>query len=106
MAWAVSACSATDASLPWNSKNRTGRSGRSVFDQRLIAAIWTSSANSIRATGTPDWMIAMQVSTASSTLGKAQTAAETASGMPERRSVTSTITPSVPSDPTKSRVRS
>ena len=60
----------------------------------------------MRATGTPDWMIWMQVSTASSTPGKAQTAAEIASGMPARRSVTSTITPSVPSDPTKSRVRS
>ena len=36
----------------------------------------------MRATGMPVWIVWITVSTASSTVGKAQTAAEIASGMP------------------------
>ena len=56
--------------------------------------------------GTPSWMIWMVVRTAASTLGKVHTAADTASGKGYSRSVISAITPSVPSLPTKRRVRS
>ena len=44
--------------------------------------ICTSSSSSMRATGMPDWMVAITAWTASSTPGKAQTAAEIASGTP------------------------
>ncbi len=60
----------------------------------------------MRATGTPIWMVRITVSTASLSVAKEHTAAEIASGMPYRRSVTSVITPSVPSEPTNRRVRS
>ena len=60
----------------------------------------------MRATGMPDWMVGITVSTASSRVSKLQTAAEIASGTPCSRSVTSVMTPSVPSEPTNSRVRS
>jgi hypothetical protein len=48
----------------------------------------------------------MTVLTAPSIVANGHTAADTASGKPCSRSVTSVITPSVPSEPTKSRVRS
>ena len=60
----------------------------------------------MRATGIRDWMVRITVLTASATVGKAQTAAEIASGMPYSLSVISVMTPSVPSEPTNSRVRS
>jgi hypothetical protein len=47
---------------------------------RLIARIASASTNSTRATGTPSWMVWMVARTASPMLGKAQTAAEIASG--------------------------
>ena len=66
--------------------------------------LWSS--NSTRAMGTPSWMVWMTVRTAASMLGKEQIAAEMASGKGYRRTVTSVITPSVPSLPTIRRVRS
>ena len=71
-----------------------------------MASICASSSSSIRATGTPSWIVAMTVSTAPLIDSNEQTAAETASGSGCSRSVTSVMTPSVPSDPTNSRVRS
>ena len=71
-----------------------------------MASICASSSSSIRATGTPLWIVWITVSTAAAIVGKAQTAAEIASGMPYSRTVTSVMMPSVPSEPTKSRVRS
>ena len=65
-----------------------------------------TSISSTRAIGTPSWMTWMVVRTAASMLGKEQTAAEMASGSGYRRTVTSVITPSVPSLPTNRRVRS
>jgi hypothetical protein len=51
-------------------------------------------------------MVAITVATAPSIDEKAQTAADTASGTGCRRTVTSVMTPSVPSAPTNRRVRS
>ena len=56
--------------------------------------------------GMPSWIVAMVVLTAASTLGNEQVAALIASGCGYTRSVISVITPSVPSLPTNSRVRS
>jgi hypothetical protein len=71
-----------------------------------MASTMAASSSSTRATGMPDWMTAAAVSTAPAMEAKEQTAAETASGTRCSRSVTSVITPSVPSEPTKRRVRS
>ena len=60
----------------------------------------------MRAIGRPDWIVWIVASQAERTSGNEQVPAEIASGMPERRSATSTITPSVPSEPTKRWVRS
>ena len=60
----------------------------------------------MRAIGTPDWMVVITESTAPARSSKEQTAAAMASGMPWRRSWTSVMMPRVPSEPTKSRVRS
>ncbi len=65
-----------------------------------------ASISSTRAIGTPSWIIWMTVRTAASMLGKEHTAAEIASGIGYSRSVTSVMTPSVPSLPTNRRVRS
>ena len=51
-------------------------------------------------------MVWMTVSTAPASDSNEHTAAEMASGIPYRRSRISVITPSVPSEPTNSRVRS
>ncbi len=72
----------------------------------MQASMVSSSSSSIRATGTPDWIVAITVSTACSMVGNGHTADEIASGMPCRRRRISVITPSVPSEPTNSRVRS
>ena len=72
----------------------------------LQALTCTSSRSSIRAIGTPAWMVAITVSTAPASVSNEQAAAEIASGMPQSRSCTSVMMPSVPSEPTKSRVRS
>ena len=72
----------------------------------MQAAICTSSSNSMRATGMPDCSTAMAVSTAPRRVGNWHAAAEIASGMPCSRSCTSVMTPSVPSEPMNSRVRS
>ena len=87
-------------------RTASARPGSSVFEYRLTASIWTSSRSSIRATGMPSWIVAMTVSTAPSIESNAQTAADTASGIGCSRTVTSVITPSVPSAPTNRRVRS
>ena len=60
----------------------------------------------MRATGMPDWMVRMVALQHASTDGNGQTPAAIASGMPASRSVSSVMTPSVPSEPTISRVRS
>ena len=60
----------------------------------------------MRATGMPDWMVAIAALHAASTDGNGHTPPEIASGMPVSLSVSSVITPSVPSEPTISRVRS
>ena len=60
----------------------------------------------MRATGMPDWMVRMVALQAASTEGNGQTPEEIASGMPDSLSVSSVMTPSVPSEPTISRVRS
>ena len=60
----------------------------------------------MRATGMPDWIVAMVASQAALTDGNGQTPAEIASGMPCSRNVISVMTPSVPSEPTNRRVRS
>jgi hypothetical protein len=72
----------------------------------MQAAIMSSSSSSMRATGMPSCITAMTVSTAAASVGNWQTAALVASGMPCRRSRTLVTTPSVPSLPTISRVRS
>ena len=56
--------------------------------------------------GMPIWIVVMTVWTALSKSSKAQTAAEIASGWPWSFSVSSVMMPSVPSEPTKSPVRS
>ena len=60
----------------------------------------------MRATGMPDWMVAMAALQASSTEENGQTPPAIASGMPCSFRVSSVMTPSVPSAPTISRVRS
>ena len=60
----------------------------------------------MRATGMPDWMVWMAVLQHASTDGNGQVPPEIASGMPESLSVNCVMTPSVPSEPTISRVRS
>jgi hypothetical protein len=60
----------------------------------------------MRATGMPDWMVRIVASQQASTVGNGQTPAAIASGMPDSRSVSSVMTPSVPSEPTIRRVRS
>ncbi len=56
--------------------------------------------------GSPVWIVAITQSTAGPIAPKAQAAADTASGWPLSRSVSSVIRPSVPSAPTNSAVRS
>ena len=68
--------------------------------------IMTSSSNSMRATGIADWITEIAVSTASCRVSKLQTAAEIACGTGCTFNVTSVMTPSVPSEPTKRRVMS
>ena len=52
-----------------------------VLLNRLIAFSDSASSNSMRATGTPSWMVWMTVCTAAAMLGKVHTAAEMASGI-------------------------
>jgi hypothetical protein len=54
----------------------------------------------------PDWIVMMVVLQAASTDGNGQTPDAIASGIPASRSVSSTMTPSVPSEPIISRVKS
>ena len=51
-------------------------------------------------------MVAITASQAARTLGKGQIAAATASGIGDSRNTSSVMMPSVPSEPTNSRVRS
>jgi hypothetical protein len=60
----------------------------------------------MRATGMPDWIVTMTASQAARTDGNGQMPPEMASGMPCSLSVISVMIPSVPSEPTNSRVRS
>ncbi|MNR49883.1 hypothetical protein D3C85_1693260 [compost metagenome] len=73
---------------------------------RFTARTLAASMNSTRAMGTPIWMISITLWTAESSVGKLQTAADTASGCGYSRTVTSVMMPRVPSLPTKMRVRS
>ena len=59
-----------------------------------------------RAIGMPDWMVWITVLVQPSTMSKAHTAADIASCTGYRRTVTSVMMPSVPSEPTNRRVRS
>ncbi len=81
MACTVCACSSTEAGLPWNSKNRVGASASVVLLNRLMAFSDSASSSSMRATGTPSWMVWITVCTAESMSGKVHTAAEMASGI-------------------------
>ena len=72
----------------------------------MQAAICTSSSSSMRATGMPVCRMAITVSTASRRVANWQVADDIASGMPCRRNWISVMTPSVPSEPMNSRVRS
>ena len=74
--------------------------------RRLIASSWIASSSSIRATGIPICRVRTTHSTAWDSAPNGQTAARIASGVGWSLSVTSVITPSVPSEPMKSRVRS
>ena len=60
----------------------------------------------MRATGMPDWMVRMVARQQASTDGNGHTPPDIASGMPASLSVSSVMMPSVPSEPTISRVRS
>ena len=60
----------------------------------------------MRATGSPAWMVRITASQAALTEGNGQIPAEIAYGIPCSFNVSSVMTPSVPSEPTKSRVRS
>ncbi len=60
----------------------------------------------MRAIGMPCWMVRMVALQAASTEGNGQTPEAIASGMPDNLSVSSVMTPSVPSEPTISLVRS
>ncbi len=60
----------------------------------------------MRATGMPDWIVMMAALQAASTDGNGQIPDAIASGMPVSRNVSSVMMPSVPSEPTISRVRS
>jgi hypothetical protein len=60
----------------------------------------------MRATGMPDWMVAIAALQAASTEGNGHVPPEIASGMPCSFTVTSVMTPRVPSEPTNRRVRS
>ena len=73
---------------------------------QLHARTCSASSNSMRATGMPDWMVGIAALQPASTEGNGQTPPEIASGMPGSFSVNSVMTPSVPSEPTISRVRS
>ena len=84
--------SASPAGRAWNSRWRPPTA--------------TSSSSSMRATGMPLWMVTIVASQAASIVGNGQMPAEIASGMPCSRSVSSVMMPSVPSEPTKRRVRS
>ena len=101
----VSRSPATPASLPPNSTNRYGDSGNAVPLNAFSAAIVIASRSSQRSTGTPTPMIAAAARHAASTDGNAARATTTWSGIGCRRSVSSVITPSVPSEPTKRLVR-
>jgi hypothetical protein len=60
----------------------------------------------MRATGMPLWIVMMVALQQASTEGKGQVPPEIASGIPCNFNVSSVMTPSVPSEPTISRVRS
>ena len=65
----------------------------------------TTAHNRECATGISAWMVRITVFTAASTLGSEYTAAEIAAGVPSSQTVM-VNTPSVPFQPTKSRVKS
>src|SRR3546814_8621135 len=62
-------------------------------DLSLIAFTCSSSSSSMRATGMPDWMVRMTVSTAPARESKEHTAASLASGMPSSLRCTSSDEP-------------
>ena len=96
---------ATPASVPPNSTKRYGDSGKLVPANAFSAAIVVASSSSQRVTGTPEPMIAAAARHADSIDGKAARATTMCSGIGCSRSVSSVMTPSVPSEPTKRPVR-
>jgi hypothetical protein len=80
--WTILACSATLASVPWEFIHKVGATARSIFEYRLTPSMLAASASSMRATGTPDWMVRITVFTAASTLGNEHVADDIAVGMP------------------------
>ena len=96
---------ATPASEPPNSTKRYGDSGKLVPENALSAAIVVASRSSQRVTGTPTPISVAAARHAASTEGNAARATTMWSGIGCSRSVSSVITPSVPSDPMKRFVR-
>ena len=91
--------------MPPNSTKRYGDSGNVVPLYALSAPIVIASSSSQRVTSTPAPMIAAAAPHAASTDGKAARATTTNSGIGWSRSVSSVITPSVPSEPMNRFVR-
>ena len=77
-----------------------------VLSLGVVVADGSFLRTGTRAIGRPDWMVSIVVSQAERTSGNEHVPAAIASGMPESRSVISTIAPSVPSEPMKRWVRS
>ena len=75
---------ATPASVPWNSTRQHRRLGQVELGIAVDAATGRRRSSSMRATGMPDWMVAIVVSQPRATLGNEQLPAEIASGMPEQ----------------------
>ena len=70
-------CSATPASVPWNSTNSIGVSRqRRASNRRCTRCTCSSSSSSMRATGMPDWMVGMAALQQASTDGKRADAAD------------------------------
>ena len=102
-----STCSATPASVPWNSRNSIGVSGKrelgiGVAGPHLQLVEQLDARHRNAGSGWSRWPRCRPPRPT----GNGQTPAEIASGMPCSFSVSSVMTPSVPSEPTSSRVRS
>ena len=87
-------------SVPAASTNSDGPAGKSVPWCALIAAIVHASSSSTRVTPAPAATIVVAARHADSTSGNESRRTTACSGIPCRRTVSSVITPSVPSEPT------